>query len=234
MIDRNRMQRLAAQFEIEISKIQLEQLDTYAHMLVEWNKVMNLTAITEPEDIEIKHFLDCMLAARLCRENDSIADVGTGAGFPGVVIKIMQSNAEITLIDSLDKRLNFLSEVGKELGLSMNYIHARAEDAGHADGLRQSFTLTTARAVAPLNVLAEFCLPLTAVGGRLMAMKGRSAADEVTSAGNAIEILGGIISEEREFILPDGSERQIIIVDKLTDTPEKYPRRPAAIKKKPL
>ncbi len=234
MIDRNRMRKMAESYQIEVTDTQLEQLDTYARLLVEWNKVMNLTAITAPEEIEIKHFLDCMLTAKLCKEDDNVADVGTGAGFPGVVIKIMVPELRITLIDSLDKRLNFLSEVGSELGLDMNYIHARAEDAGHSPDLREQFTLTTARAVAPLNVLAEYCLPLTARGGRLIAMKGRSASDEISSAAAAMEILGGKVAEEKEFALPDGSERQIILIDKISPTPEKYPRRPAVIKKKPL
>ena len=150
------------------------------------------------------------------------------------MIKIMQPETDLTLIDSLEKRLTFLSEVGRQLGIDMKCVHARAEDAGHTDKLRQSFRTTTARAVAPLNVLAEYCLPLTVVGGRLIAMKGRSAADEVESAMGAIEILGGKIAEEKEFTLPDGSERQIIVIDKIASTAEKYPRRANAIKKKPL
>jgi len=234
MINRDRMREKAARYGIEVSDVQLEQLDTYAALLVEWNERMNLTSILEPEEIETKHFLDCMPAAQLCREGDSIADVGTGAGFPGVVMKIMRPQIDITLIDSLDKRLTFLAEVGRQLGLSMNYIHTRAEDAGHAESLREHFSATTARAVAPLNVLAEYCLPLTRVGGRLIAMKGRSAADEVESARAAIELLGGSISSEKEFTLSDGSERQIIVIDKVSATPEKYPRRANAIKKKPL
>ncbi len=234
MIDLQRMSSLAKDFDIEITPAQLEQLDAYAQLLVEWNEVMNLTAITRPEEIEIKHFLDCMTAARLVKSDDTVADVGTGAGFPGVVIKIMRPEASVTLIDSLDKRLGFLAKVGERLGLDMKYIHARAEDAGHNPALREQFTLTTARAVAPLNVLAEYCLPLTAVGGRLMAMKGRSAGDEVSAAQSAIALLGGEIASRQDFTLPDGSERQIVLVDKISATAEKYPRRPAAIKKKPL
>ena len=234
MIDRNRMKDKAAQYSIAVSDAQLEQLDIYAGLLVEWNERMNLTSITEPDEIETKHFLDCMLAAQLCKAGERIADVGTGAGFPGVVMKIMQPEIELTLIDSLEKRLTFLSEVGRQLGLDMKYVHARAEDAGHAQNLRESFNTTTARAVAPLNVLAEYCLPLTAVGGRLIAMKGRSAADEVECAWAAMELLGGTVAEEKKFILPDGSERQIIVINKVTATPEKYPRRANAIKKKPL
>lgn len=234
MIDRERMRKTASEYEIDLSERQLEQLETYAQMLVDWNQRMNLTSITQPEEIEVKHFLDCMLAARLIGEEDTVADVGTGAGFPGVVIKIMRPECEVTLIDSLEKRLNFLSEVGKTIGLGMNYIHSRAEDAGHAKGLREAFSVTTARAVAQLNVLSEYCLPMTAVGGRLIAMKGRSAADEAANALNAISILGGEISKEINHTLPDGSERQIIIIDKKSATPEKYPRRAKAITSKPL
>ncbi len=234
MIDRERMKNKAAQYGIMVTDRQLEQLDMYAALLVEWNERMNLTSILEPEEIETKHFLDCMLAAQLCRAGERLADVGTGAGFPGVVMKIMQPEIAITLVDSLEKRLTFLAEVGRQLGLDMTYIHARAEDAGHEPDLREAFDTITARAVAPLNVLAEYCLPLTKTGGRLIAMKGRSAADEVESAAAAIEILGGKTADEREFTLPDGSERQIIIIEKAAPTPDKYPRRASAIKKKPL
>ncbi len=234
MIDQERMRTKAAQYGISLSDRQLEQLDIYAEMLVEWNEKMNLTSITQPEEIETKHFLDCMLVADLIKEDDSVADVGTGAGFPGVVLKIMRPEAQITLIDSLEKRLNFLAEVGKALGIGMNYIHARAEDAGHAAGLREAFSVTTARAVASLNVLAEYCLPLTAKNGRLIAMKGPSADEEIVQAENALNILGGKITDRVSHILPDQSERNIIIVDKITPTPEKYPRRAKAISNKPL
>ena len=234
MINKERMSKKAAAFEIELSQTQLEQLDIYARMLVKWNEIMNLTAITEPEEIETKHFLDCILTADLYNDDDSVADVGTGAGFPGMVLKIMRPNMRITLIDSLEKRLNFLNNVASELGLKIKCIHGRAEDVGHEDGLRESFTVTTARAVASMNMLAEFCLPLTMVGGRMVAMKGKTADDELKLAENALNILGGTIESERSLILPDNSERQIIVVKKSFATPEKYPRRAPAIKKKPL
>lgn len=236
MINKERMKLKAEGFGIALSEIQLQQLDQYADMLVDWNSRMNLTAIVDPDEIETKHFLDCLLAAKLCKAGDKIADVGTGAGFPGVVMKIFCPEAEVTLIDSLEKRLSFLSNVGSELGLKMQCIHGRAEDIGHIGGLRQAFSVTTARAVAPMNVLAEFCLPLTAVGGRLIAMKGRIADDELKTAANAIEILGGSIEDEQSFVLPDAdhSERQLTVVRKTAETPEKYPRRAPVIKKKPL
>lgn len=234
MINKNRLKDKAAAFGIEINENQAQQLDYYAEKLVEWNEKINLTAITDPEEIEIKHFLDCLLTVRMYDEGDSVADVGTGAGFPGVVIKIMRPDVKITLIDSLEKRLTFLQEVNRDLSLNMSFKHGRAEDLGHDSALRQSFTATTARAVAPLNVLSEFCLPLTSVGGKLIAMKGRSAENEISLACSAIELLGGKIESQHSFILPDNSEREVIIVRKGTDTPEKYPRRAPVIKKKPL
>jgi len=234
MINKDRMCSKAEKYNISLSKSQLEQLDIYARLLVEWNEKMNLTGITEPEDIETKHFLDSLLAAQYCSNVDTIADVGTGAGFPGVVMKIYHPQAEITLIDSLEKRLHFLDTVASELGLGMNYIHGRAEDLGHVDGLRESFSVTTARAVAQMNVLAEYCLPLTAVGGRMIGMKGKAAGEEMFSANAAINLLGGKIEEEFTFSLPDDSVRQISIISKIVSSPEKYPRRTAVIKKKPL
>lgn len=234
MIDRDRLINKTAPYDIRLSEKQLNQLDMYAEMLIEWNSRMNLTAITEPEEIETKHFLDCLLAANLITKDDNVADVGTGAGFPGMIMKIFCPEAKITLIDSLDKRLGFLENVADELELSVRCIHGRAEDVGHVDLLRQSFTVTTARAVAPLNVLAEFCLPLTAVGGRMIAMKGRTAEDEIYAASDAIKLLGGIIENEYSFTLPDNSERDIVVIRKVSDTPEKYPRRAPVIKKKPL
>lgn len=233
MINKKRMKAKAESFGILLSDDQLSKLDLYAELLVDWNSRMNLTAIVEADEIETKHFLDCLLAAKMCSDDESIADVGTGAGFPGVVIKIFKPNARITLIDGLEKRLGFLKAVGKELCLDMDYVHGRAEDVGHMPEYRQKFSLTTARAVAPMNILAEYCLPLTAVGGRMLAMKGKTD-EELESASSGIEILGGRLSDKNDFALPDGSERQIIIVEKINDTPDKYPRRAPVIKKKPL
>lgn len=234
MIDKERLLNKSAAYDISLSDNQLNQLGIYAEMLVDWNSRMNLTAITEPEEIETKHFLDCLLASRLITENDNVADVGTGAGFPGMVMKIFCPKAEITLIDSLEKRLGFLENVAAELRLNVRCIHGRAEDVGHAGSLRQSFSVTTARAVAPLNVLAEYCLPLTAVGGRMIAMKGKTAEDEINAASIAIELLGGKLENEYSFTLPDNSERDIVVIRKISNTPDKYPRRAPVIKKKPL
>ncbi len=233
MINKERMRAKAECFDILLSNDQLSMLDRYAELLVDWNTRMNLTAIVDPEEIETKHFLDCLLAAKLCAEDEIIADVGTGAGFPGMVIKIFRPDTSVTLIDGLEKRLGFLKAVGNELGLSMEYVHGRAEDVGHMPEYRQKFSMTTARAVAPMNILAEYCLPLTAVNGRMLAMKGK-ADDELEFASGGIEILGGRISERKDFVLPDGSERQIITVEKISDTADKYPRRAPVIKKKPL
>ncbi|MBQ4313787.1 MAG: 16S rRNA (guanine(527)-N(7))-methyltransferase RsmG, partial [Clostridia bacterium] len=163
MINCARMCDIAAKYDVLLGDNQLSQLDTYAKLLVSWNEVMNLTAITQAEEIEEKHFLDCLLAARFINDGASIIDVGTGAGFPGMVLKIAQPSIRLTLLDSLDKRLGFLREVCDEIGADAEFLHLRAEEAGRLPEHREQYDIATARAVAPLNVLAEFCLPLVKV-----------------------------------------------------------------------
>lgn len=234
MIDAKRLAARLGEYDIVLTDEQYQQLDRYAEMLVEWNEKMNLTAITEPEEIEIKHFLDCLLAARMLKGGEKVIDVGTGAGFPGMVLKIACPDIELTLLDSLDKRLGFLQAVCREIGVKCRTVHARAEDGGHDAALRESFDAACARAVAPLNVLSEFCLPFVRVGGRFLAMKGSAAADELSEARNAFSELGGELLQTEHYTLPDGSEREILLIEKTASTPERYPRRAPAIKKKPL
>ncbi len=234
MIDAERLAARLAEYGLTLSEEQFRQLDTYARMLVEWNEKMNLTAITEPEEIETKHFLDCLLAARLLEGNERVIDVGTGAGFPGMVLKIAHPGIKLCLLDGLDKRLTFLAAVCDEIGAECELIHARAEDAGHDSRLRERFDAATARAVAPLNVLAEFCLPFVRTGGRFIAMKGSAAADELAAAGNALRELHGNVKAAERHTLPDGSDREIIVIEKMEPTPDRYPRRAPAIKKRPL
>ncbi|MBQ9993484.1 MAG: 16S rRNA (guanine(527)-N(7))-methyltransferase RsmG [Clostridia bacterium] len=234
MINCARMCDIAAKYDVLLGDNQLSQLNTYAKLLVSWNEVMNLTAITQAEEIEEKHFLDCLLAARFINDGASVIDVGTGAGFPGMVLKIAQPSIRLTLLDSLDKRLGFLREVCDEIGADAEFLHLRAEEAGRLPEHREQYDIATARAVAPLNVLAEFCLPLVKVGGTFIAMKGKSAQEELSAAADAIALLGGRHEKTVCFTLPDGSERNIIIVRKVATSPEKYPRRSPAIKKKPL
>lgn len=234
MINSERLAGMLAGYDITLTAEQYRKLDVYAQMLVEWNEKMNLTAITSPEEIEIRHFLDSLLAARHLKEGERVIDVGTGAGFPGMVLKIARPDIELCLLDSLDKRLTFLEAVANAIDAPCQLIHARAEDAGRQQEMRDSFDVATARAVAPLNVLSEFCLPFVREGGRFIALKGAAAEDELSSARKALDELCGEVTEQHSHILPDGSEREILIIFKTAPTPERYPRRAPAIKKKPL
>lgn len=226
-----------ARFGITLTPEITARLNLYGSLLLEWNEKMNLTAITEPEDVLYKHFYDCILffKAAEVQKNARLIDVGTGAGFPGMVLKIVRPDLEVTLLDSLNKRLVFLNEVIGELGLDrIETLHMRAEDAGKSKLLREQFDISCARAVASLPVLLEYCLPLVRKGGRFIAMKGRSAADEARLSLNAAGILGAdkpnIICET----LTGNEQRAFIIFKKLSQTPTKYPRKPAEISKQPL
>jgi len=234
MIDFSRFKAFLADYDLTLTDRQLEQLDIYAEMLVEWNKVMNLTAITDPQEIETKHFLDCLIASKHFKGDEKVIDVGTGAGFPGIVLKIACPSISLCLLDSLDKRLNFLDKVLDAIGADAKLVHSRAEDAGHDPRLREHFDISTARAVAPLNILCEYCLPFVREGGRFIAMKGSAADDELTAAQNAITETGGSLSLMKEYNLPDSSERAVLEIIKVSPTPKRYPRRAPAIKKKPL
>lgn len=215
---------------------QLEQFSQYYELLVETNKVMNLTAITEPEEVAVKHMIDSLLAYEAGMEGKTLADVGTGAGFPGVPLKIYCPELKVTLIDSLGKRLKFLQQVIDTLGLK--YIrceHLRAEDAGRNAKHREKYDLVTARAVARLSVLAEYCLPLVKKGGNFIALKGSKFAEEIDEGSAAVSILGGKILSAEPVKLPgldDG--RAIIKIKKLKNTPAQYPRKAGTPEKQPL
>ena len=219
-----------------LSERQLEQLEKYAALLLEWNEKINLTAITDEEGIAAKHFLDCLAFLRhvQIKEGARVTDVGTGAGFPGIVLKIARPDIELVLIDSLQKRLNFLSEVCRELGIKATLVHARAEDAGHDKALRESFDFVTARAVANLAVLSEYCLPLVKIGGVFAPMKTAEAESELSAAEKAIAILGGEVREVEHYEIPVAGGRSAVIIDKKSPTPPKYPRQRVKISEKPL
>ena len=207
----------------------------YGELLVETNKVMNLTAITDPEEIASLHFLDS--AALLTLEdfrNKSVVDVGTGAGFPGLPLRILEPTIRLTLLDSLGKRIQFLNRVCQELELTdVACVHGRAEE--FAAEHRESFDLAVSRAVAALPVLCELCLPLVRPGGKFLAMKSVDSDQELAAAGHAIEILGGAVSGVRDYAIPGTEVRhRLILVEKVKKTPEKYPRIFAKIKKNPL
>jgi 16S rRNA (guanine527-N7)-methyltransferase len=197
---------------------------------------MNLTALTAPEDVSLKHFADSLTLLKYCEveEGASVIDVGTGAGFPGMVIKIARPDIQLTLLDSLQKRLGFLDEVCNELGFDdVELIHSRAEDGSRTE-LRDSFDIAVSRAVASLNTLCEYDMPYVKVGGRFIAMKGKEAQEEMAAAENAIHTLGGELLQKHDFILGEAGERSIIEIKKIAATPDAYPRRSKHIKNKPL
>ena len=209
MIDLTRAQSLFSEHQISLSLSQLEQLDRYAQLLVEWNRKMNLTAITDPEGILIKHFLDSILPFTLVPlpQGALLIDVGTGAGFPAIPLLIWRPDLQITLLDSLKKRLTFLEAALSTCGLAAQVIHSRAEDGGRRPDLREQFDLATARAVANLRELSEYCLPYIKPGGMFYALKGGDAAAEIRGAEKAIHLLGGRLGESISYSLPDGSGR---------------------------
>lgn len=221
---------------LEFSDLQLKQFTKYYEMLVETNKVMNLTALTEPEDVAVKHMIDSLLAFDNSFKGKTLADVGTGAGFPGVPLKIYCPELKVVLIDSLGKRLKFLDSVIHELGLKdICCRHLRAEDAGHAPDLREHFDFVTARAVARLSVLAEYCLPLVKKNGTFIALKGSKFSEEIEEGTKAVSILGGKIISAEPVKLPgldDG--RAIVKIAKVRSTPNQYPRKAGLPVKQPL
>lgn len=234
MIDKVRFSNLCEQHGILLDDVMLERFDTYARLLVEWNEKMNLTAITEPKEIELKHFLDSlMLIKYFDLQNVSKAiDVGAGAGFPSMPILIYKPEIQFTLLDSLNKRLTFLSTVNSELGLDAKLVHSRAEVSGQEEKYREKFDLATARAVAPMNVLSEYCIPFVKEGGAFVALKGSN--DDVSEASNAIELLGGRLESNISYELGGTEPRTIAVIRKISQTPTQYPRKSKKISTKPL
>ena len=231
------LQNYIKDYKITLTENQYEQFQKYFELLVEWNKKMNLTAITDESGVALKHFADSLSLLNFVDipQNSSLADVGTGAGFPGVVLKIARPDIKLTLIDSLNKRLVFLGEVCAQLGIEAELIHSRAEDGARDEKLRESFDFAVSRAVARLNVLSEYCLPYVKVGGAFCAMKGAQANEEFKESLNAINTLGGKLEKKYFFELPEnGGERAIAVVRKVKNTPQKYPRQSGKIKAKAL
>lgn len=209
------------------------KLSVYSEFLVEYNNFVNLTAITDPVDILHKHFIDSILMAKYGEINgdETLIDVGTGAGFPSVPLKIFLPGLKITLLDSLNKRIEFLKKLCDKLEIDAHFIHGRAEDIAKNIDYREKFDISCARAVANLSVLSEFCIPFVRVGGRFISMKGPN--EDIDSAKNAIETLGGIVSRETNYMVENDS-RKIVQIKKISQTLTKYPRNSSQIKKKPL
>lgn len=234
MIDKERLRSLALQSGIELDQTALDRFDTYAELLVEWNGKMNLTAITEPEEIEVKHFLDCLMLPKYfdLKNTKTVIDVGAGAGFPSVPLLIYNPDLCLTMMDAINKRLTFLDTAIHAIGLEANLVHARAEDSGQDKNYREMFDLATARAVAPMNVLAEYCLPFVKVGGYFVALKGSN--DDTEQAKDAIATLGGEVVSNVSYKLNATEPRSIVVVKKISQTPTQFPRKAKKISAKPL
>ena len=242
--DYSQMIKDFSSFGITLSDKQVEQFDKYLSLLVKWNEVMNLTAITEFNDVCKLHFVDSISSSKyidFTKKDLSLIDIGTGAGFPGIPLKIVFPNLNVTLLDSLNKRLNFLNEVIDELGLnesgSIRTLHGRAEDycSSKEGSLRETFDIAVSRAVANMSTLSEYCLPYVKVGGLFIAYKSEKAQDELKDAKGAIHLLGGKLISTEEFLLPDFDiSRNICIVEKKENTSKKYPRKAGVPSKQPL
>lgn len=219
---------------IIIEEEQIQKFYNYMNLLIEWNKKINLTAITEPKEIILKHFVDCITILKYIPDNVKIVDVGTGAGFPGIPLNIMNNMPKYTLVDSLNKRIKFLDEIINVLKLeNINTVHSRIED--FAKNNKEVYDVATSRAVAPLNILLEYLLPLVKVGGMCICMKGSNIQEETQNAKKALEILGGKIEKIEEITLPNSDIiRNIIIVKKVNSTPNKFPRKAGMATKEPI
>lgn len=236
IIEKSKFKDLFSSMEIPVSDKQYDKLYKYAEMLIEWNKMVNLTAILSPEDISQKHFLDSVLPFYLfdVKKDAKIIDVGTGAGFPSCPLKIFRDDIKVTLLDSLNKRINFLKTLSDELDLNAECIHGRAEELAHKENYREQFDMATARAVASLPMLCEYCLPFVKKGGYFIALKGGNSDDEIGASKSAIKELGGKIDKIIDYSLPNGDKRVLIAIKKISQTASKYPRNKGQITKKPL
>lgn len=222
--------------EIKLSEEQQEKFYQYFKLLIEWNEKINLTAITLPEEVITKHFIDSLTILRYIKKDDSIVDIGTGAGFPGIPLKIVNDDLKITLVDSLNKRINFLNDVITELKLErIEAIHGRAEEFGKNRIYREKFDISVSRAVARLNVLVEYLLPTVKIGGKCICMKGPDCSGEINEAKKAIELLGGEIESVEEFaLLETDIKRTVIVINKIKNTPNKFPRKAGTPAKYPV
>lgn len=224
-------------YGIEIDDSLSEKLSVYATLLREWNEKINLTAILDDEGIAVKHFLDCLIVGKYAdlKSGDRVIDVGTGAGFPGLVLAAAYPDIQVTLLDSTGKKLKVVADIAEKMGVgNVQIVHMRAEDAGKKPEFREQYDYATARAVAELRVLLEYTLPFVRVGGSFLSLKGASAIDEIEGANSSLRTLGGKIEGTNEFSLPGGDKRAIINVKKISHIPPRYPRVSAQIAKKPL
>lgn len=231
-----KLKEYALNFGVELDDTALERFDIYGRLLAEWNEKINLTAITDPEEIALKHFVDSLSVLKYCEigEGASLIDVGTGAGFPGLALLIARPDIKLTLLDSTKKKLGVIEDILANIGLSAELLHSRAEEAGQKAAFREQFDFATARAVANLRELSEYCLPFVKKGGSFISMKAAKADEEISGAKKAIAVLGGKIEKTESFMLGEAGERNIVIIKKVSSTPAKYPRPSAKIAKNPL
>lgn len=236
MIDKKNFTEELEMLGVSVSDRQFGRFDKYAEMLVSYNEKVNLTALTAPEDIAEKHFIDSILPFLhfSLKKNASVIDVGTGAGFPSCPLKIVREDIALTLVDSLNKRVNFLKMLSDELSLDAKCIHARAEELGKDLDYREKFDIATARAVANLPILCEYCMPFVKIGGYFIALKGSRGTEEAKEAYTSIKTLGGKLEKVCEYSLPSGDSRTLIVIKKISQTPSKYPRNKGVMTKKPL
>ena len=222
--------------DINISETEIENFKIYMELLLEWNEKINLTAITNEDDMILKHFIDSLTIKKYMSENEKIIDNGTGAGFPGIPLAIMNKNNEITLMDSLNKRIVFLNDVIDKLKLTnVKAIHSRAEELARNKTYREKYDVAVSRAVANLSTLVEYMLPFVSVGGKCICMKGPNIEEELKNAKNAIKELGGEIIKIENFKLPESdNERNIVIIKKIKETSSKYPRKSGTPSKEPI
>lgn len=221
---------------LELNDEQIKIFYDFMNLLIEKNKVMNLTGITEPKEVILKHFIDSLTALNYIDKGNTVIDVGTGAGFPGLPLKMVENSLEITLLDSLNKRINFLNEVIEKTNLEkIKTIHGRAEEFGKNFEYREKYDIAISRAVAPLNILLEYMLPFVKVGGKCICMKGNNCDDEIEIAKNAIKILGGKIEKVEKFNLPNSdNKRTILMIKKVKKSDKQYPRNAGIPTKKPI
>ena len=223
-------------FDINLTELQMKKFYEYMQLLIEWNEKINLTAIIEPKDIIIKHFVDSLTISKYIKDEMKIIDIGTGAGFPGIPIKIKNEKVEITLMDALNKRINFLEEVIKKNNLkNIETLHGRAEEFGKNTKYREKYDMCITRAVAKMNILVEYMMPFIKKDGICICMKGIEVEEELEKSKNAIKELGGKIEQiDKLTLLENENNRNIIVIKKISETPEKYPRKMGIIKKNPL
>lgn len=232
----NKIIDLANKIDIKLNNDEVQQFYEYMNLLISWNEKINLTAITEPNEIILKHFIDCILIHKYVKDFSNIIDVGTGAGFPGIPLSIVNNKCKVILMDSLNKRIKFLDEVSNKLNCkNIDTIHARAEELARDKEYRENFDCATSRAVASLNVLLEYMLPFVKVNGYCICMKGSNIEEEIENAKKAVDILGGKIENVITYKLPDSDVgRSVVIIKKIKQTQNKYPRKAGTPSKEPI